>query len=233
VLLMTDQAGDQPSPRIVVDIWSDVMCPFCYLGDALLGRALEGFAHREAVSVEYHSFLLMPQLSPDSAIGLTELLVTQRGLPADRAEQMNAQIARRGTLLGLDYRFDIALATNTRRAHELSHFAKAQGQGPQMVRRLFQAYFTQGANLSDRAVLAGLAADIGLDPHAAAAALASGQYAADVDHDIATARRLQISGVPFFVFNHTYAINGAQPLEVFTETLDTLWAEAASTPPAQ
>jgi predicted DsbA family dithiol-disulfide isomerase len=224
---MTDGAVDQPSPRVEVDIWSDVMCPYCYLGDALLDQALAGFAHREAVSVVYHSFQLMPQLSPDSAIGLTDLLVTQRGLPADRAEQMNAQIARRGATLGLDYRFDIALATNTRRAHELSHFAKAQGQGPAMVRRLFQAYFTQGANLGDPAVLAGLAADIGLDSDAAAAALATGRYAPDVDYDIDVARRLQITGVPFFVFNKSYAIHGAQPLEVFTETLDAVWAEAS------
>lgn len=206
------------------------MCPFCYMGDTLLERALEAFDHREAVDITYHSFLLMPDLPVDQTFDLDDLLVNQRGYPRAQAQQMNAQVAERGKQLGLEYRFDRAIATNTRRAHELSHFALRQGRQHDMMRRLFAAYFTEGLNVGDRDVLAELAAEIGLDRDAAAAALAAGEFADDVEADLREAQQIGINGVPFFVFNYKYAISGAQPVEAFSEVLNTVWDEVADVP---
>lgn len=229
---MTGEGSSREAARIVVDVWSDVMCPFCYMGDALLDQALERFEHAEAVSVRYHSFLLMPDLPVDTAVNLDDLLVTQRGLSRAQAKAMNAQVAARGRQVGLDYRFDRAIATNTRRAHELSHFAKRHGRQHDMIRRLFKAYFTDGLNVGDRDTLADLAAEIGLDRDAAATSLASGEFAAAVDADLLQARQLGITGVPFFVFNQAYAVSGAQPVEAFGQVLERVWGESAGTPAA-
>ncbi|WP_028708206.1 DsbA family oxidoreductase [Propionicicella superfundia] len=225
--------GPSADGRIRIDVWSDVMCPFCYMGDALLERALTQFEHRDTVDVEYHSFLLMPDLPVGSAVDLGELLASRRGIPREQAEAMNAQVAERGREIGLDYRFDRAVATNTRRAHELSHFAERQGRQHEMIQRLFRAYFTEGANVGDREVLTGLAAEVGLDPDAAAAALASGEFADAVDADIRQAQQLGITGVPFFVFEATYAISGAQPVEVFAQALQRVRDDKTSTPVAR
>ena len=211
--------------RITIDIWSDVMCPFCYLGDAYLGLALEQFPQADLVDIRYHSFLLMPELPKDAAINLDDLLVTKRGLPRTQAEAMNAQVAERGKDVGLDYRFDRATATNMRAAHELSHFALSQGRQHDMIQRLFKAYFSDGLNVGDQEVLVGLAEEIGLDPARARAALASGEFADAVESDIEQAQRFGITGVPFFVFNSKYGVSGAQPVEAFLEVLQRTWAE--------
>jgi len=227
---MAGDAFGRAAGRIVVDVWSDVMCPFCYLGDTLLEQALERFEHADAVDIRYHSFLLMPDLPVDTAINLDDLLVTQRGFSRAQAEAMNAQVAERGRQAGLDYRFDRAIATNMRRAHELSHFAKQSGRQHDMIRRLFKAYFTDGLNMGDRETLADLAAEIGLDRDAAAASLEAGEFADAVEADLQDARRLGISGVPFFVFNGTYAVSGAQPVEAFGQVLDKTWSETVDVP---
>lgn len=224
--------GLAPQGRIKVDIWSDIMCPFCYMGDALLEQALDTFEHRDAVDVEYHSFLLQPDLPVDTALKMDDFLATTKGFPREQATAMNAQVAARGKQVGLDYRFDLAIATNTRRAHELSHFAKREGRQHEMIQRLFRAYFTEGVSVGDRDTLANLATDIGLDRTAAAASLASGEFADAVEADIQDARRLGIQGVPFFVFNGKYAVSGAQPVETFTQVLTTVWNESVGIPVA-
>jgi len=213
--------------RLGIDIWSDVMCPFCYMGDTLLDQALAQFAHADSVDIEYHSFLLMPDLS-DTPVDLADLLSSSHGMSREQAVAMNDNLAARGRELGLDYRFDRAQAASTRSAHQLSHFAARHGKQHAMVRRLFQAYFTEGLNVADHGVLAGLAAEVGLDPSAAESALASGEYASEVEADIQYAGQLGITGVPFFVFGGKYAISGAQPLEAFTQTLDTAWNEVVA-----
>ena len=213
--------------RLSVDVWSDVVCPFCYMGDAILEQALEKFPHRDAVDVRYHSFELMPELPADSTTSPHELLATKRGIPREQVELMHDQVTARAAELGLDYRFDQALTTNTTAAHRLSHFAAAHGRQHAMVQRLFRAYFTDGLNIGDYDVLADLAADVGLDRASALAALASGEFSDEVASDIALSRELGISGVPFFVFNGKFAVSGAQPVEAFLQVLDTAWKESA------
>ncbi|CEI29449.1 DsbA family oxidoreductase [Propionibacterium freudenreichii] len=229
---MTTQLFDHADDRIAVDVWSDVMCPFCYLGDGLLGKALEDFPQADQVDIRYHSFLLMPDLPEGFTRDLSDVLENERGYPREQTEAMNARITEQGAGIGLDYHFDDALATNMRRAHELSHFAKDAGKQHAMVQRLFRAYFTEGLDLGDVDVLADLAGDVGLDRDAAVAALQAGTYADDVETDIAQAQQLGISGVPFFVFNGKYAVSGAQPAEAFSQVLNTVWKESTEAAPA-
>jgi predicted DsbA family dithiol-disulfide isomerase len=233
---MAGAALGQATDRLVVDVWSDVMCPFCYMGDTLLAQALEKFPHASGVDVRYHSFLLMPQLSDDDApVSPTELLSAKHGLPREQAQAMNDQVTERARQIGLEYRMDQAQAVGTRTAHQLSHFAATQGKQHEMVQQLFKAYFTDGRNVADHQVLADLAADVGLDRDAALAALASGEFAEAVEEDIRQARQYGIQGVPFFVFAGKYAVSGAQPVEAFLQALDTSWNEtvgAADAAPA-
>ncbi|RNG28227.1 DsbA family oxidoreductase [Streptomyces botrytidirepellens] len=216
-------APERPEGRLVVDVWSDIMCPFCYIGDTLLAQALERFPHGSDVEVRYHSFQLMPHLPTDHAVDLNELLSKERGFPKAQAEAMNAQVAARAAQIGLDFRLDSVIATNTRAAHRLIHFAESQGRQHDMVQRLFRAYFTDGLNVGDHDVLAGLAAEIGLDRSAVHEALDSGAFDADVDADVRQAGQLGIGGVPFFVFDGQYAVSGAQPVEAFLRALDVAW----------
>jgi len=225
---MAGETFGRAADRLVVDVWSDVMCPFCYMGETLLAQALERFPHSAEVEVRYHSYLLMPDLPTDRAVDLIELLVAERGFPREQAEAMNAKVAARGKELGLDYRFDRAIATNTRAAHRLTHFAKQAGRQHEMPQRLFRAYFTDGLNVGDHAVLAELAAEVGLDRDAALSALDSGVFDDDVEADLRQARQLGITGVPFFVFNGKYAVSGAQPVEAFLRVLNTTWDEMST-----
>lgn len=227
---MTEESTGTTGNRLQIDVWSDVMCPFCYMGDTLLARALAKFPHADAVDIRYHSFLLMPELAADEVADLSSLLQERRGISREQAESMNAQVTERGAALGLDYRFDIAQTTNMRRAHELSHFALAEGKQHDVMQRLFRAYFTEGRNLGDAGELADLAEEAGLDRDAALAAIRDGRYADAVEHDIQEARQLGITGVPFFVFNRKYAVSGAQPEEAFVQTLQMVWDETQGAP---
>lgn len=211
--------------RLVIDVWSDVMCPFCYIGDTLLAQAVERFPHGSAVEIRYHSFQLMPHLPADHAVDLNELLEKERGLPRAQAEAMNAQVSARAARIGLDFRLDAAVATNTRAAHRLIHHARSRGREHAMVERLFRAYFTDGLDIGDHGVLADLAAEIGLGADAARETLDSGAYSADFEADVRQAGELGITGVPFFVFDGRYAVSGAQPVEAFLQALDTAWKD--------
>ena len=212
---------EQADDRVVVDVWSDIMCPFCYMGDTLLMQAAAQFPH--PVDVRYHSYQLMPDLPADRAGDVNEILAKKHGLPRAQAEAINAQVTERAAQLGLRYRLDMAQAINTKAAHRLIHFAKSEGRDHAMVERLFRAYFTEGRNTGDYASLADLAAEVGLDRDRSLAALESGAFSDDFDRDVALARELGISGVPFFVFDGKIAVSGAQPVEAFVQALQTAW----------
>lgn len=208
------------------------MCPFCWLGDSLLDRALEEFPHKGSVQVRYHSYQLMPELPDDDPASITEILSDRKGLSAAQLNSMNAGIAERGASIGLDYRFDRALAVNTRRAHRLSHLAEREGRQREMIQRLFRAYFSEGLNVADLEVLAQLAADVGLDGDRVRAEVDAADLDAAVDADLRQAQQLGIQGVPFFVFDGKYAVSGAQPQEVFAQVLQKVWSEGADLPAA-
>ena len=219
----TTPTFEQHADRVVIDVWSDVVCPFCHLGDTLLSQAIERSGR--PVEVRYHSFQLMPELPAGPGRDVVEVLSETKGISREQAEAMNAQVAARAATVGLDLRFDRALVANTRDAHRLLHLARRHGNQVELAQRLFRAYFTEGRDLGDREVLADLAAEVGLDREQAARALADDSHAADVDADISFARQLGISGVPFFVLDGKYAVSGAQSPETFDQALATAWAD--------
>lgn len=215
---------------VIVDVWSDVVCPFCYLGHAVLGEALEQFPHARAVEVRYHSFQLNPAFPAGEATLADDYLAGQYGMPRAQIEASHAQLAARGAQSGLDYRFEAAHMVNTRDAHRMIHLAKARGRETAMVERLFRAEFTDGLNLADHTVLAEIAAGLGLDRDEAATVLRTGAYEKDIRADLERARALGISGVPFFVFDDKRAVSGAQPVETFRKALDLTWQDRATQP---
>lgn len=216
-----------------IDIWSDYACPFCYIGKRRLENALSQFPNRDKVEVVYRSFQLDPTAAVKNDKDIHDLLAVKYGMTRDKAKAMNEQLAEQARGVGLDFHFDTIQSTNTFDSHRLSHYASSQGKAAEMTERLLQAYFTDSLNLGERSVLVSLAAEVGLDQAATAAMLESEAYKDEVYADIAEGQRLNINGVPFFVFNNKYAVSGAQPGPVFTEVLDTVWAEEQNAPVLQ
>jgi predicted DsbA family dithiol-disulfide isomerase len=202
---------------IEIEIWSDIVCPWCYIGKRRLERALAAFDGE--VTVEWRSFQLDPSTPSGDPRPIAEWLAAHHGLSQTQVQGMFAQATRIAAGEGLAYDFDRARTANTLDAHRLLHFAKAQGRQPELKERLMHAYFTEGADVGDHAILAALAGAAGLDEVAAKQVLADGTHAEDVEADIAQARAYGISGVPFFVFNQRLGVSGAQPLEVFEQAL--------------
>ena len=202
---------------IKVDIWSDVQCPWCYIGKRKFEAGVA--ASGAEVEVVYHSFELAPDTPLDFVGTPTDYLVNRKGIPRARAVQMNEHVSALAAQVGLEYHLDTAKQVNTVRAHELTHFAKAEGQQLPMIERLFRAYFTESRNLGSIDELTVLAGDIGLDPVKAEHALRNNTYLPAVKADVRTAARYGINGVPFFVFDDTYGVSGAQPAETFAAVI--------------
>ncbi|MBM2619810.1 DsbA family oxidoreductase [Actinoplanes sp. LDG1-06] len=227
---MSASAFGPAAEPIVVDIWSDVVCPWCYLGNAVFKQAVEQFPHGSSVQVRYHSFQLNPSFPVGEAVLADEYLAQNFKMPKAQLEASHAQLAARGAEAGLDYQFSKTVMINTLDAHRMIHLAKAHGQELPMVDRLFRAEFTEGLNLSDHAVLADLAVELGLDRAEAEKALETKAYEQDIRADLAQARQLGISGVPFFVFDNKRGVSGAQPIEMFRKALDVTWQDRAASP---
>ncbi len=203
-----------------VEVWSDIMCPFCYLGKKHFAAALAEYAGRDDVEIEWKAFQLMPFIETEPGLSVNQLLMREKRIPLEQAKQMNDQITRAGAAEGLIYNFDHAVVANTFNAHRLIKFAAPTGHQGAVVDGLFRAYFTEGRNVDDLATLAEVAEAAGLERAAVTTALGSGEnYAADVERDIGEARELGINSVPFFVFDRKYAVVGAQPPEVFMQAL--------------
>lgn len=216
-----------------IDVWSDYACPFCYIGKRRLEHALSQFADRDKVEVVFRSFQLDPTARVDESRDIHDMLASKYGMTRDKAQAMNAQLAEQAQGVGLQFNFDTVVPTNTFDGHRLNHYAATKGKAKEMTERLLKAYFTDSVNIGDRKVLASLAAEVGLDAAETSAVLGSDAYTAEVNQDIAAAQQLNVTGVPFFVFNNKYAVSGAQPGPVFTEVLDTVWAEEQKSPVLQ
>jgi len=226
-------AGTRPR-TLHVEVWSDIACPWCFIGKRRFATALAAFPHREHVRVTWRSY----ELSPDTPTGPgrpeVDALVEHKGLPADRVRQMFAQVTAVAAGEGLAYDFDRALAFNTFDAHRLVHVAAETGGAPladALVETLFSAHFEHGRDLGDPETLVALAADAGfgaagLDDDAVRAVLAGDRAADAVRADEAQARLLGVTGVPFFVVDRRIAVSGAQPAEVFAQLLEAGWREA-------
>lgn len=216
---------------IRIDVWSDIACPWCYIGKRNLEKGLADIAadaDSPQVAVTYHSFELAPETPVDFEGDEVDFLVEHKGLTRERVREMLDSVTEVAANAGLAYDFDALKHANTLRAHELLHFAKAHGKQPELTERLMSAYFTEGRNIGRIDDLAELAGDVGLDAEAAREALESQTYRADVHADQAQARAYGVSGVPFFVIDGKYGVSGAQPPEAFAQIARQVWAESRS-----
>jgi len=201
-----------------VDIWSDVVCPFCYVGKARFDKALAGFGGRDDVEVVYHSFELDPSWPPGQTMPTMEMLATKYNLSPADAEAAEGRVAAMAEAEGLGFKPDRVLG-NTFDLHRVLHLAHDQGFQHRLLDAIYQAYFGQAADVFDPDVLAGLAEGAGLDPEDVHQVLDSDDYTADVRQDEEQARQLGISGVPFFVLDGRLGVSGAQSGDVFAEAL--------------
>jgi predicted DsbA family dithiol-disulfide isomerase len=224
------------SEPIKIDVWSDIACPWCYIGKRNLEKGLAALsvdADAPQVEVTFHSFELSPDTPIDFEGGEADYLATHKGIDAGQAQQMLERVTGIARDAGLEYRFDLLKHTNTVKAHELLHFAKEQGRQHELAERLMAAYFVEGRHLGREDELVALAEDVGLDGSAARDALTSARYLAAVRADQAQAGAYGINGVPFFVIDGRYGVSGAQPAEAFTQIVRQVWAEHRETAPAQ
>lgn len=210
-----------------IDIWSDVVCPWCYIGKRRIEAALERFPRRDEVEVVFHAFQLDPSAPRTADHSLTEMLSKKYGMPVAQAAEMEARVSAVAKEDGLEFHFEQARPSNTFDAHRLIAWAKTQGRQADMKERLMAAYFTEGRRVGEIDVLVALAAEIGLDPDAARAALASDNGAAEVRADIEQARRYNIRGVPFFVVDQKFGVSGAQPADALLAAMSRAWGEQA------
>lgn len=209
-----------------VEIWSDVICPWCYIGKRRFEMALADFAQQESVHVTWRSFELDPN-SPRQRPGtLEEMLAKKYNVSLQQAAGMNARVTSLAKEVGLEYQLSKARPGNTFDAHRLLHFATSKQLGDRATERVMQAYFSESLPVGDRAALAHLAPEFDISESDALAMLNSDAYSPEVRADEARATKFHITGVPFFVFNEKSGISGAQPVEVFADALQQALADS-------
>jgi predicted DsbA family dithiol-disulfide isomerase len=209
------------SNTIKVDIWSDVQCPWCYIGKRKFESGSDGFD----VEVEYHSFELSPDTPVDFDGTPADYLAQRKGLPMAQVEQMIDRVTGIAKSVGLDYDYEHMHQTNTVISHELLHFAKSKGRQLEMKERLLKAYFIDGEHIGRIPDLVSIAVELGFDEAEVTEALESHRYLNDVKADVALAREYGIQGVPFFVFDGKYGVSGAQEAATFANVLAQVQSE--------
>ncbi|RFS19512.1 DsbA family oxidoreductase [Chitinophaga silvatica] len=208
-----------------VEIWSDIMCPFCYIGKRRFEEALATFPEKDQIEVEWKSFQLNPYLRTKPNKDVYDYVAEMKGQSREWSVSMHDQLTQTAKEAGLTYNFDKAVIANSFDAHRLIQLAKKHGLGDAAEERIFYAYFTEGKDISDLNILEELGVEIGLDKAEVNAVLNSKELAEAVNADVNEAQRLGIRGVPFFVFDRAYGVSGAQPAIAFTETLKQAFGE--------
>ena len=202
-----------------VEIWSDVMCPFCYIGKRKFENALQNFPHKDQVEIEWKSFQLNPSMKTDPSKNINEYLAEHKGISIAQAKQMNDRVTAMANEVGLRYDLDKAIVANSFDAHRLSHFAKKHGVQDAVEELLFKAYFTEGKNTADHETLIAIAVEAGLNSDDVRAMLLGNEFTDELNNDIYEAQQVGARGVPFFVFDNRYAVSGAQPSQLFLDVL--------------
>lgn len=211
--------------KMKVEIWSDVMCPFCYIGKRNFEAALEEFANKDHIEVIWKSYQLDASILDVPTENYQDYLVVRKGMSAGQVQGMFENVTQSAKEAGLEYNFDKAVMVNSLSAHKLIQFAKTKGLGEQAEESLFLAFFTEGKNIADLGTLTQIGKEIGLDETEVKAAFTDEKYAALVNQDIQEAREVGVQGVPFFVLDRKYAVSGAQPAKAFLENLEVAFAE--------
>ncbi len=209
-----------------VEIWSDVVCPWCYVGKRQLEVALSRFEHARQVDVVWRSFELDPTSPTLVGLPMARILERKYGMTAEQARAANERMTGLAADVGLEFHLDAVQAGNTFDAHRMIHLAARYGLADAMKERLFAAYFTEGLSIGDPPTLTKLAAEVGLDPDEVEAALHGDDFAAEVREDESVAAALGVSGVPFFVIDGAYGVSGAQPADVLLGAMERAWSES-------
>ncbi|GAB2772201.1 DsbA family oxidoreductase [Salinimicrobium soli] len=210
---------------MTVDIWSDVRCPFCYIGKHKFENALKKFEHGGKVKVNWHSFQLDPNLETQPDISTMDYFVEAKNVSKEQAQQMFENVEKMAAETGLEMDPNSSVVANSFRAHLLLQLAKEKGKANELKEELFKAHFSEGKNIDDHETLLQIAASAGLDSEEAEKALTSEDFAYAVKQDEMQAQQIGVRGVPFFVFENKYGVSGAQPSETFLEVLQKVWEE--------
>ena len=209
-----------------IEIWSDVACPWCYIGKRRFETALNGFAHKDSVEVQWRSYQLDPTLPAHYDGTELEYLVERKGMDKGQLLGMLGHVTEAAQGEGLNFQFDDVVVANSFNAHQLLHLAAAKGKGDAVKEALLSGHFEHGMDIGNREALVKLGTEAGLSAADIHEALDTDKYADEVRQDFAEARALGVSGVPFFVLDRKYGISGAQPSEVFSQALEQAWQEA-------
>lgn len=206
-----------------IKIWSDIRCPFCYIGKKHFETALNSFPHKDSITIEWKSFELDPNLQTAAHTDALSHFVESKGIDRDRAQQMFDQVTAMAANAGLDFNLEQSIPANSLNAHRLLHLAKQQGLANETKEALLKAHLCEGKNIDDTNVLSDISKSLGLDVNQVNQMLASDDFKYDVRQDEMEARNLGISSVPFFVIDGKYGVSGAQPADVFTRALKESW----------
>lgn len=209
-----------------VEIWSDIMCPFCYIGKRKFEEALDGFAQKDDIQVEWKSFQLNPDLKTQTDRNIYEYLAEQKGWTLEYSRNVHAQMTAKAKESNLDYNFDAVIPANSFNAHRLSHLAAKYNLQDAAEERLFKAYFTEGKNIDNADTLVQFGAEIGLPEEEVRNMLKNDLFKAEVEQDMLEAQQIGVRGVPFFVMDRKYAVSGAQPSTVFLGALERTYQES-------
>jgi len=208
-----------------VEIWSDVMCPFCYIGKRHFEQAIEKLPFKEEIEVNWKSYQLNPDYHNANNETIYDYLSRSKGMPIEQAKQMTQQVVDMASNAGLKIDFDTNIPANTFNAHRLIHLAAKHNLQNLAEEKLFEAHFVNSRNIGDIGVLVDLAVEIGLDRVEAEEVLSGNQFAEAVRYDIYESQNLGIRGVPYFVMDRKYAVSGAQPVQAFTDALTQSFTE--------
>ena len=211
--------------KLKVQIWSDIMCPFCYIGKRRIEEALSLFEHKDAVAIEWKSFQLDATFKASADDNMVDHLAEKYGKEKDWAQGMLDNMTQNAKNAGLDFHFEKAILANSFNAHRLLHLAKKYHLANDLEELLFKAYLTEGKNINDNNTLKELGLSVGLNAVEIDEVLSSDAYGKDVKQDIQNANAIGVQGVPFFVFDNKYAVSGAQPATAFLEILQKAWDE--------
>ena len=202
-----------------LEIWSDVMCPFCYIGKRHLEQALAKLPFVKDIEIDWKSYQLNPDYHNLDGEDTFTYLSRSKGMPVNQVRQMTAHVVSMANEAGIKIDFDTNIPANSFNAHRLVHLAAKYGKQDMTEELLFKAHFTEGKNVADKAILSSIGAELGLDTNEVETTLAGNQFAEEVNYDVYESKQLGISGVPFFLMNRKYALSGAQPVEAFEEAL--------------
>jgi protein disulfide-isomerase len=213
--------------KMKVEIWSDIMCPFCYIGKRHLEAALQDFPGKENIDIVWKSFQLNPNLPmvADSSVSTYEYLAKAKGMSVEQSIQMHNNVVAMAKNVGLDYHFEKSIVANSIKAHRVLQMAKTKGLGDALKERLLKAYFTDGKDMSDNNTLITLGKEVGLSQTEVEEALTNERYLELVKKDVEESQKIGVQGVPFFVFDRKYGISGAQPIENFVQTIEKSYNE--------